>query len=105
MLTRSRTDHDDAAAALHMLQSCLRRDQCSADIDVNHPVQFLQRGFLESLWNGRAGIINKHIKSAEGPDYLFDRGFDGTGISGVRLNRSEEHTSELQSRVDLVCRL
>src|SRR5438105_8178106 len=23
----------------------------------------------------------------------------------VRLNRSEEHTSELQSRVDLVCRL
>src|SRR5438105_5572194 len=24
---------------------------------------------------------------------------------GVRLRRSEEHTSELQSRVDLVCRL
>src|SRR5207247_5362072 len=26
-------------------------------------------------------------------------------LTGVRVRRSEEHTSELQSRVDLVCRL
>src|SRR5699024_12617831 len=29
----------------------------------------------------------------------------GARIDGVRLGRSEEHTSELQSRFDLVCRL
>src|SRR5207249_12284830 len=28
-----------------------------------------------------------------------------TGVTSIRLNRSEEHTSELQSRFDLVCRL
>src|SRR5271170_8267469 len=28
-----------------------------------------------------------------------------TGASGTQNTRSEEHTSELQSRVDLVCRL
>src|SRR5207249_8881082 len=27
------------------------------------------------------------------------------GLSGSTINRSEEHTSELQSRFDLVCRL
>ena len=85
-LAHGRADHDDATAALHVLQRCLRRDQCSANIDINHAVQLLQRGFLESLGNGRAGIVDKHIKSAEGLDGLFDRGFDGAGISGVRLN-------------------
>src|SRR5699024_11218236 len=48
---------------------------------------------------------------------LYDRarGYESTSFRGlfrilepchkVLLNRSEEHTSELQSRVDLVCRL
>src|SRR2546421_8394507 len=41
--------------------------------------------------------------------YLFDNRY-GTGqsteeIFGLRVIRSEEHTSELQSRSDLVCRL
>src|SRR5699024_12838792 len=30
---------------------------------------------------------------------------DGTGVVGAGALRSEEHTSELQSRFDLVCRL
>src|SRR5207249_5988167 len=33
------------------------------------------------------------------------RGFDGAGGRGDAAPRSEEHTSELQSRFDLVCRL
>src|SRR5437899_2820651 len=41
---------------------------------------------LERFRNGCARIVHKHIKSAEGRDGLFDRGFDGVGISGVRLN-------------------
>ena len=50
-------------------------------------VHLLQRGLLERFRNGRAGIVHKHIEPAEGRDGLFDRGFDGVGISGVRLNR------------------
>src|SRR5690606_40472729 len=34
-----------------------------------------------------------------GPDLIFANGFEGVGT------RSEEHTSELQSRENLVCRL
>src|SRR5690606_40331178 len=33
------------------------------------------------------------------------RELDRAGVAGIRLNRSEEHTSELQSRENLVCRL
>src|SRR5207249_11600413 len=32
-------------------------------------------------------------------------GFSGDGAPAVQAQRSEEHTSELQSRFDLVCRL
>src|SRR2546429_1526668 len=31
--------------------------------------------------------------------------FRGSGVSAARARRSEEHTSELQSRLHLVCRL
>src|SRR2546428_8238383 len=33
------------------------------------------------------------------------RGVDPNGVHAIGVNRSEEHTSELQSRSDLVCRL
>src|SRR5438105_12830901 len=42
-------------------------------------------------------------ESATHPDGLFVS--DGCAGSTTRRRRSEEHTSELQSRVDLVCRL
>src|SRR6266849_9314798 len=35
----------------------------------------------------------------------FGHGFRRVGPCGPGVERSEEHTSELQSRVDLVCRL
>src|SRR5437868_11271820 len=42
--------------------------------------------------------------AAGGRDHLVHDGGDPVG-SGSRFRRSEEHTSELQSRFDLVCRL
>src|SRR5438105_10788320 len=38
-------------------------------------------------------------------DCSFAAGFGGVEAMPTRSRRSEEHTSELQSRVDLVCRL
>ena len=76
-----------------MLQCCLRRDQGAADIDVNQTVQFLQRGLLEALGDGRTSIVHKHIKLTEGCDGLFHRGFGGVGIGGVRLNRDRPSAS------------
>src|SRR5437868_13160952 len=51
-------------------------------------------------------FLRRHL--ARQPDRNHDRSF--TGTSGFDLavwpdDRSEEHTSELQSRFDLVCRL
>src|SRR5205085_10674572 len=37
-LTHGRTDHDDATAALHVLQRCLRRDEYAADVYVDHAI-------------------------------------------------------------------
>src|SRR5207249_9744444 len=36
---------------------------------------------------------------------FFDRADAGLPLVGIPVQRSEEHTSELQSRFDLVCRL
>src|SRR5207302_2345480 len=40
-----------------------------------------------------------------GPDYLIPKPFDARVLLWVAPARSEEHTSELQSRENLVCRL
>src|SRR5438067_7508644 len=47
----------------------------------------------------------KHIAAMiAGLDVAYDLG-EGHPLLGRRMPRSEEHTSELQSRFDLVCRL
>src|ERR1700722_17718453 len=56
-------------------------------LNVNQAVQLLQRGLLEPFGNSRAGIVHKDVEPAECRHSLLDRGFDGVGISGVRLNR------------------
>src|SRR5438067_10046334 len=52
---------------------------------------------------GNSGILDIHLKKDQ------RLGFNGTFTAsagvGVYSGRSEEHTSELQSRFDLVCRL
>jgi len=74
-LTHRRTDHDDAAAALHVLQSRLGRDVHATDVDVDHAIHLFQRGLRERFGNGRAGIVHQHVESAEGGDCLFDAFF------------------------------
>jgi hypothetical protein len=71
---------------LHVLQRSLRRDEYPADVNVQHAIHLFQRRLLERFRNGRAGIVHKHIEPAERRDGLFDSGFDGGGIGGVRLN-------------------
>ena len=47
----------------------------------------LERGLLERFRNGCAGIVHKHIKSAEGRDGLFDRALDSFDVGSIRLDR------------------
>src|SRR5690606_34487733 len=50
----------------------------------------------------KGSISNKHSIRYLSNEYYFQRPFD---IGKTLLQRSEEHTSELQSRENLVCRL
>src|SRR5699024_11488902 len=52
----------------------------------------------QELWYNRITEKTAEITPAIWPDYDL-------GTAHQVLNRSEEHTSELQSRSDLVCRL
>src|SRR5699024_12011617 len=56
----------------------------------------------ESLQNVRVAydLINEHYYEEVDPEALLEG-----AIQGMLDTRSEEHTSELQSRFDLVCRL
>src|SRR3712207_7495008 len=70
------------------------------------PYTTLFRSKTAHLW-----VQAFHI--ADGAEHRIDRciavararGVDGIGVWGFRACRSEEHTSELQSRQYLVCRL
>src|SRR5438034_11484512 len=57
--------------------------------------RFLSKAFREEGY----GVVE-----ADSGDQALDRALDG-GHSCIILDRSEEHTSELQSHSDLVCRL
>ncbi len=70
-----------------MLQRRLRREERAADVDVDDAVQFLQRRVPEFFRNGGAGVVHKYVEAAKGGDGFFDRGLDGGGVGGVRLDR------------------
>jgi hypothetical protein len=70
-----------------MLQCGLGRDEDAANVDVNQAVQLFQSGLLERLGNGRTRIVHKDVETAQCGDGFVDGGFDGIGVSGVRLNR------------------
>src|SRR6266496_1122160 len=62
----------------------------------------------------RRGVQGLRVRSSPGRPLKLDRKqrrrlinllLQGPMMHGYRTNRSEEHTSELQSRRDLVCRL
>src|SRR5699024_8298270 len=59
-----------------------------------------------SVWNRRA--VRQRGRSGTFKFRIVERGGDDVVVTGTPLlgpQRSEEHTSELQSRFDLVCRL
>src|SRR5207247_8173860 len=67
-------------------------------------------------WRAKRADVAHHSRRRSGPRVGRHRGWPGRGpgggarrgeasVPGKRVLRSEEHTSELQSRVDLVCRL
>src|SRR5688500_19850614 len=66
---------------------------------------------MRALWQPRlmeaidfiAGEVEKNRKAGRRP--LAAEAEGGCELAGVRLKRSEEHTSELQSPCNLVCRL
>src|SRR2546421_7960417 len=60
-------------------------------------------GELDGPQRNRARGPNRHQRSA--PQRVDDRQAVIEVVKGVGVDRSEEHTSELQSRSDLVCRL
>src|SRR5207247_9834873 len=71
--------------------------------------------FLERLDVAAAAVIERDVKDPPGVPGGVDHclAFDGVAGDGLlaehvqasRKRRSEEHTSELQSRVEIVCRL
>src|SRR5690606_40797347 len=66
-----------------------------------NPKEIKQNVLLQTLW-AAIGVLAAHNQLAALPypiQHLFHLGF------GQRAIRSEEHTSELQSRENLVCRL
>src|SRR5437868_13283994 len=62
--------------------------------------------FRSRVFMGPKNVAHNHLPH---PERFFERALfsslESRGFDFRSLNRSEEHTSELQSRFDLVCRL
>src|SRR5215510_11386484 len=65
----------------------------------------LSLGHLERELGDRDRVVGKALGDAVEPDHGAGPPVGGPEAGYPRLNRSEEHTSELQSRGHLVCRL
>jgi hypothetical protein len=84
-----------AAPLVHLSEGSLGGDHHAAQVEVDHPIHFLQRGLLERLGNSGAGIVHQHIETAERRDRLADRGCNSFGIRGVRTDRDRPPAGEL----------
>src|SRR5690606_40412552 len=65
---------------------------------------------FRSDWNGsgmHANFSTKYMREVGGKEYFESlmKAFDKNLMDHIAVYRSEEHTSELQSRENLVCRL
>src|ERR1041385_963571 len=64
---------------------------------------------LKNYAEQKAGKLNKYYDLIQEIEVVFDAGKDATRVEMIvnaeHNDRSEEHTSELQSRLHLVCRL
>src|SRR5256884_8457502 len=70
------------------------------------PTEMVQEVLLRALRSsGRYRAVYAHRSNINGDFLLRGRIYDFKEVSGSSMTRSEEHTSELQSRLHLVCRL
>src|SRR5699024_12375455 len=67
--------------------------------------RYVRSSYIEVLPGQRYTIHDKGINNQLDYWWVFEYDVDGKYIGSLDTNRSEEHTSELQSRFDLVCRL
>src|SRR5207302_6774351 len=75
----------------------------------DYPQDYAYFGKRQFVWHGRVTRNHNHLlESMPGVDGIKTGFTNASGFnlaaSAVRDNRSEEHTSELQSRENLVCR-
>src|SRR5699024_12392042 len=68
-------------------------------------LESLRAAGVSALGQGRDGDLDDVSRLEGRRDLLRGLGVGGVGGVGEVDGRSEEHTSELQSRFDLVCRL
>src|SRR4029077_2556883 len=77
-----------------------RLDTAHLPVHITPPVKLLLEGRRDALdepWKGRMAALLDPVKA--------DAMLAEIGPLGRNLDRSEEHTSELQSHLNLVCRL
>src|SRR5438874_8284644 len=74
-------------------------------VDVDPEMQRQARARLPEIENGRLVSIQASATNTGLPDNSFDFAIARLLFQHLQDPRSEEHTSELQSRRDLVCRL
>src|SRR5438874_4997959 len=76
--------------------------------------RWIERSALDVIWAGGAGICLASVRAAlaldgvaDSPSTSKNASFSARSVNVATstIPRSEEHTSELQSRRDLVCRL
>src|SRR6266571_5806554 len=87
-------------------------DVCSSDLGTQHAAAFVQEGGgVADVLQGVAaphqvaGAAADRQRLQITPDEVDGSGHCRSGGVGAAACRSEEHTSELQSHVNLVCRL
>src|SRR5699024_12090042 len=61
--------------------------------------------FVITSFEGQGIMIGEDLEQQDAPLDEQETDSDSGAVSAAESSRSEEHTSELQSRFDLVCRL
>ncbi len=76
-----KVDNRSAAGFLHQPDAFLTAEEDPVEIDRHGPPPFGERGVLDVLGDGDAGIVDQHIES---PEALLDGGHDGGPVLRFR---------------------
>src|SRR5690606_40035448 len=95
---QEKLDHDARAGASCLLAGGLRQERRGQRVPVRKRSVFQRAGGRNGAGNGQDFVLAQLYRRT-------DENVDGRAARRLRKARSEEHTSELQSRENLVCRL